>query len=557
VRPVRSRRQEPPRVGAVALLFAALVCATNARGQFRIIDDPRSEAGAQFGRALAAVGADFAVGAPGARVFGRDGAGRVQLLGINGDLRQTFEALTPVAGAALGAAVAASEGRVFAGAPGDQPIGVGGPGAVHVFDASTGRVLVVISSPDPDATTAPVGGTISGGGVPQDSGPRPIPQGFGRALAAAGDLLAVGAPDSIVENLDGAGAVYVFRVDGALLRTLKDVTPRAHASFGASVALIGGALVVGSPGAPAGGVDRAGRVLVFDATSGALRRTLSAPISTFGAEFGAAVGAIDDALFVSAPRDVALHANAAGAVYLFGFPTTEFLRVLTPPTNSPGLDFGRAVVAAGGNLLVGADGAGRDQSGEAFLIEPLTSRVLTDFTPTIAGAGGRFGFALAATDRVFAIGAPAFDTPGAIGRVYLFGDALRAPPAPPSGPGTRQPPRTFEPTPPTPRCPQGATTASLDCRLGALLTTARDAGLPRLANSLRRAGRDVRRAETARGRRRARALRRAIHVVGQFTSALHSGRGGAAVSAEVRAALVAEVDLVSADMASLLASTGH
>src|SRR6187455_1980598 len=119
VRSVRSRRQEPPRVGAVALLFAALVCATNARGQFRIIDDPRSEAGAQFGRALAAVGADFAVGAPGARVFGRDGAGRVQLFATNGDLGRTFEALTPVAGAALGAAVAASEGRVFAGAPGD------------------------------------------------------------------------------------------------------------------------------------------------------------------------------------------------------------------------------------------------------------------------------------------------------------------------------------------------------------------------------------------------------------------------------------------------------
>lgn len=551
MRSVRSRRQEPRRVAAVAL-FAVLLYATNARGQFRIIDDPRNEADAQFGRALAAVGADFAVGAPGARVFGREGAGRVQLFAVDGDLRQTFEALTPVAGASLGAAVAASEGRVFVGAPGDQPIGVGGLGAVHVFDASTGRVLRVISSPDPDATTAPIGGTISGGGLPRGSGPRPVPQGFGKALAVSGDLLAVGAPESIVDDLAGAGAVYVFRIDGVLVHTLEDPTPSADAFFGASVALLGDALVVGAPGARAGGVDRAGRVLVFDATSGALRRTLSAPTSTSGAEFGAVVGGIGDALFVSAPRDVALHANAAGAVYLFRFPTTEFLRVLTPPTNSPGQDFGRAVVTAGGNLLVGADGAGRDQSGEAFLVDPVTSAILTDLTPTITRAGGRFGAALAATDTVLAIGEPAFDSPGAIGRVYLFGDR---PPAPPSGPGTRRPPTASEPTPPTPRCPPGATTASLDCRLAGLLTTARDAGLPRLAHSLRRAGRALRGAEVMRGPRRARALRRAIRDVGQFTSRLQSGR--ATVSAEVSAALVAEVSLVSADMATLLASAGH
>jgi hypothetical protein len=541
---------------AVALLFITLAGATSARAQVRIIDDPRSEGGAQFGRALAAVGADFAVGAPGARVLGRDGAGRVQLFAVDGDLEQTFQALTPVAGAALGTAVAASEGRVFAGAPGDQPIGVSGVGAVHVFDVSTGRVLLVIGSPDPDATTAPIGGTIPGNGLPRDSGPRPIPQGFGRALAVADDVLFVGAPDSIVDDLDGAGAVYVFRADGALVRTVVDATPRAHALFGASIALIGDALVVGAPGTPAGGVDRAGRVLVFDSVSGALRRTLSAPISSFGAEFGAVVGAIDDALFVSAPRDGALQGNAAGAVYLFSFPSTAFLRVLTPPTSRAGLDFGRAVVAAGGNLLVGADGAGQDQSGEAFRIDPLTSAVLTDFTPTISRAGGRFGFALAASDTVVAIGAPAFDDPDAIGRVYLFDDAPPAPSAPPSGPAPRQPPRTFESTPPHPRCPQGATTASLDCRLAVLLATARDAGWPRLG-SLRRAGRDVRRAEIARGPRRARELRRAIDEVGRFTSGLESGRGGAKVSAVVRAALVAEVDSVSADMASLLATTAH
>src|SRR6185436_11552879 len=175
---------------------------------------PRNEAGAEFGFALAGVGGGFAVGAPGASVLGRDGAGRVQLFAANGALRQTLQALTPVAGAGLGTTLVADAARLYAAAPGDQPIGVGGLGAVYVFDTASGAVVRVIGSPSSDGNTTPVGGTLSGGPFPTSTGPRPVAKGFGHALAVVGDRIVVGAPDSVVRGLDGAGAVYVFDTDG-------------------------------------------------------------------------------------------------------------------------------------------------------------------------------------------------------------------------------------------------------------------------------------------------------------------------------------------------------
>jgi hypothetical protein len=553
VRIDRAGRRESHRGAAVVLLLAALLTATTARGQLlRIIDDPRVEPGAEFGRALAAVDGDVAVGAPGARVFDSDGAGRVQLFAANGTLLRTFEALTPVAGAALGTTVVANAGRLYVGAPGDQPIGVGGLGAVYVFDAASGAVIRIVSAPDPDANTVPVGGTLPGGALPTSNGPTPVAQGFARALAVSGDRVVVGAPDSAVDDLGGAGAVFVFGTDGALLRTLTDPTPRTNAFFGASVAVVGDALVVGVPGAPSGGDDGAGIVQVFDATTGALRRTVSAPISTPSAEFGAVVGGLAGALFVSAPRDPATGSDAAGAVYLFTPATTRFSRIVTPPTSEPGLDFGRAVVAVGGNLLIGADGAGGDQSGEAFLIEPVTNAVVAQFTPSVPRAGGQFGFALAAADSVFAIGEPALGDASAVGRVYLFGPSSASPiGGTPGAPGMAPPGRT------TARCPAGTTTAAIDCRLAALVTTVHDDGMPRLAGSLRRAGRHLRRADAARGARRLRALRRAARGVGDVASRLQSGRGGAAVPAETRAVLAAEASAVRTDLLSLAQSSGR
>jgi hypothetical protein len=241
------------------------------------------------------------------------------------------------------------------------------------------------------------------------------------------DAIVVGAPASIVRSLEGAGAVYVFDHAGGLVRTLQDPTPAANAFFGTSVAVIGDALVVGVPGATSVGVA-GGVVKVFDAATGAFRRTLTPPISRDAAAFGTVVGQLGGQLFVSAPGDRAFGSDAAGAVYLFGAGATRLDRVLTPPATQPGMNFGHAVLAVGDDLLIGADGA-NDGSGAAFLIEPLSSVLAARFLPTLARTGGRFGFALATTAPVIAIGEPATGDASAVGRVYLFGPSTGSPPS--------------------------------------------------------------------------------------------------------------------------------
>jgi hypothetical protein len=541
-----------PRVVAVALLLVSFVVAPRAHGQLiTLIEDPRFEPGAQFGHSVAMFGSDVVVGVPGSRVFDVEGAGIVQRFDVTGTLRVTFEALTPVAGAALGTMVVSSGDRLYASAPGDQPIGVSGRGAIYVFDAVSGVLLQVIGAPDPDASTAPVGGTLPGTPILGDSGPLPVPLGFGRGLAVADNRIVVGAPDSIVDDVAGAGAVFVFDTNGALVRTLRDFTARPNAFFGAWVAVIGDLIVVGVPGERSGGVDRAGEVRIFDATTGDLLQILSPPISTFEAEYGAVVGEIGGGLFVSAPRDRTPSADGPGAVYLYSLAPTRLRQIITPPTVGPASDFGRAVIAAGDRLVVGAPGVERDALGTAFLIEPVTGDVITIFEPIVRRAGGRFGSAVAAaSDLLIAIGEPGRSDSSLIGRVYLFGPSSPVPtPAP--GPGTSGGPGDVERPAAAARCPQGATTRSIDCRLAALVASVQDTGLPRLAGSLRRAGREVRRAESARGSRRIRALRRAARAVGVFAARVQSPR----VPAAVRAAFVTESSTLSGDLASLVGGT--
>ena len=525
---------------AVATFLVAMGAGYSYGGVLRIVDDPRSEPGAEFGRALAAVGADLAVGAPGARVFDDDRAGRVQLFDASGALLTTFEAQTPVAGAELGTTVVESDGLLFVGAPGDQPIGLGGTGAVYVFDAATGKLVRIVRAPDPDASTAPTGGTGTGSGLPQSTAPQPVAQGFGRALAVTAGVIMVGAPESSIDGVADAGAVYLFRLDGTAIDTLEEFPARAGALFGASVAVVGDAIFVGVPGAPAGTVGGAGVVREFDAATRSPRTSFGAPISATGAEFGAVVGAVGEDLFVAAPGDSALGPDGSGTVYLFDPSTTAFRASLRAPTAAPSLDFGRAVVPLGGNLLVGADGAGDDRSGEAYLVDPTTSALVTRFSPTIERSGGGFGFALAIVGPLVAIGEPAVGSPSTTGRVWLFdpqsatvgGDPMRTPAvASPAGPS----------------CPGG----SIRCRVIYLLASVDQRDLTR---PLRRTLRALRAASNARGRSRVRALDRAANGIREFAVGLGSAGDLPGMPADRRDALLAVSDAVSADLATLIAN---
>jgi outer membrane protein assembly factor BamB len=342
--------------------------------------------------------------APTARVADEDGAGVVRLRERSGDPARVPR---PATNRGRGLRIGAGGERrlLYAGAPGDRAAG-----AVYALDTAAGAVIRTVRAPDMQAL------------------------GFGRALAVVGDTLLVGAPDSVVQGRGGAGAVFVFSASGVPIRTLRAVPPSTNAFFGSSVATVGDVVAVGAPGAAAGGVEGAGAVHLFDATTGALVRTLRAPIPVARGAFGAVVAALDGMLVVGAP-------GGDGGAYVFDAATGELRQIVRPPSVAGVSGFGGALAVVNGDLLVGADDStldGRARAGRAFLLDGATRALRATLQAHDPRAGGRFGFALAAAGATAVIGEPIVGT-----AAYLFGPsdlpgdaggpAAAVSPRPPSG----------------------------------------------------------------------------------------------------------------------------
>jgi FG-GAP repeat len=148
--------------------------------------DVNAGPGDWFGVSVAAVGANFVVGAPLNDSGFSDAGGASVLDGTTGGHLKSLSNPMPMAGDNFGRSVAAIGTTVLIGAPGTREIGPGG--AVWPMDSTAG---VNLSS----ALQNPA---------------RTAGDNFGFALAANGPLLLVGAPMADAGETD-SGAVYLYR----------------------------------------------------------------------------------------------------------------------------------------------------------------------------------------------------------------------------------------------------------------------------------------------------------------------------------------------------------
>ncbi|MBN2474882.1 MAG: lamin tail domain-containing protein [Pirellulales bacterium] len=235
---------------------------------------------------------------------------------------------------------------------------------------------------------------------------------FGFSVAALGDDLLVGA-------LGDATAGEAYLIDGATGDVLQEFRMPTGGSGGFACAVAAlGSDALGSDALV--GAARAETAYRFDVTTGDVLQTYRKPSPGLDEGFGYCVAAMGDKVLVGAPRDDAGAANA-GAVYLFDAVTGELLRTFANPTPEEDDQFGAALAAVGGNVLIGAhldDTAGRD-TGAAYLFDGDSGELLQTFvspTPTF-----QFGQSVAAVGGNVLIGAP-FDPGGAedAGAAYLF-----------------------------------------------------------------------------------------------------------------------------------------
>ncbi len=232
---------------------------------------------------------------------------------------------------------------------------------------------------------------------------------FGAAVAADGDVVAVGAPGPA--DASEPGRVYVFRRAGTRWTeeaVLQAPVPAAGDSFGASVAVRGQRIVVGAPDA----VSASARAFVFVyAGAGMWSRTAVTAPPGDGNGFGFAVALEADHILIGAPRTN----SSTGAVYRFNFDGTG------PTVFGEGVDpgdrFGASIAAHAGTVVIGAPGEASSgasptdntypDAGAAYIYAGGSPVYLKATAPA---AGDQLGTAVATNGDVVVVGAPYEDS---------------------------------------------------------------------------------------------------------------------------------------------------
>jgi hypothetical protein len=248
------------------------------------------------------------------------------------------------------------------------------------------------------------------------------PRQVGRAIAVSDDGLTmiVGAKATaggatVGELTDGLVLVYQWNgsawIEKARLEP-KDLRLGLNfgVDFGASVAIDGNRLIVGSPGDAPAGASNYGAAYIFERSGpdGVWIQTQKLLAGDPGANryFGASVAIRGNAVLVGAPG--APGANASEATYFFTLDSGNWQQ-RSKQTGTG--DFGRSVALAVNFAVIGAPAA------DAVSVYHVTSTSLTPWqtlTATVPQTGEQFGAAVAATSQQvnrIVVGAPAWDQP--------------------------------------------------------------------------------------------------------------------------------------------------
>lgn len=216
-----------------------------------------------------------------------------------------------------------------------------------------------------------------------------------------------------------SGSAYLFDVaTGTQLRKLVAADAAPGDWFGISTAISGSTAVVGAYQSDARGAD-SGAAYVFDATTGAQVRKLTANDGTAGDYFGV-TAAIDGTTAVFG----AYLDNNRGSAYVFNTATGQQIRKLTAPDVSTQAYFGVSVAIHGQQALIGAnaDNALGSASGSAHLFDVATGARLHKLLPNDGGPSQQFGHAVALSGNRAIVSSPFFDA----GSVYVFDTATGA-----------------------------------------------------------------------------------------------------------------------------------
>jgi hypothetical protein len=266
--------------------------------------------------------------------------------------------------------------------------------------------------------------------------------GFSEAMAFDNGHLAVGAHDAYINNRWGAGAVYLFDINGSVPYQLGKISASDgtdYDNFGRSVDLRGNLIVVGAPNDDAEGYNESGSAYVFRKESnGTITEIakLTLPEPNSNDYFGSAVAVGDNMVAIGAyEADYTLngqHYNAAGKVFLYKIDgnTVSLVQTLKAPTpHTSSHYFGYSLSISGNRLVVGEFGRHNQiyghHTGAVYLYEienEGTAQLKATIHSAVPRSDGQFGKTVNLSGNRLVVGAEREDSENDnhTGAAYLY-----------------------------------------------------------------------------------------------------------------------------------------
>lgn len=345
-----------------------------------------SPASYQFGSALAINDKWIVAGSPlASEQASVQGAVQVFNAVTGAWVRKLLPPGTPVQNTQFGSSSALNGNTLLVG---QQSSITGPPGAAHLFDLTTGKLLKSFKAPGDDH-------------LPDNR--------FGWSAALSTTRIVVGAPG--VNGLIGAAFVYDLKT-GASLAKLQPPGLSASSSFGASVAMEGNVLIVGAPGVE----SNRGAGYAYDLTTLTLIKKIQPTASVAGQSVGSPV-AIHQG-------KVVLSATGATKIYVVNLADwTE--RALFPSDGSESTGMGYSIAVDHGLLIAGAPFR-QNFAGAAYLFD-LNSSSANEFQKLLPGEiQSIFGYSVALHGNTALLAAPFDDVQAEdAGAVYVTRQLMR------------------------------------------------------------------------------------------------------------------------------------
>ena len=288
--------------------------------------------------------------------------------------------------------VAVGNGRIVVGAYADDDNG-SRSGSAYIFDLD-GTQLAKITASD---------------GAADDN--------FGISVAVGNGRIVVGAyTDNVGANTE-QGSAYIFDLEGTQLAKITASDGAANDFFGDSVAIGNGRIVVGASGDDDNGTN-SGSAYIFDLEGTQLAK-ITASDGAAADSFGGSVAVGNGSIVVGAWEDDD-NGSASGSAYIFDLEGTQLAKI-TASDGAVNDVFGYSVAVGNGRIVVGGfqnDDNGFN-SGSAYIFD-LEGTQLAKITASDGSSFDYFGNSVAIGNGRIVVGASGDFRNGAMGSAYIF-----------------------------------------------------------------------------------------------------------------------------------------